>query len=98
MFSLYSLIRLGSGRRHADCMDDAEIKRLRREIHRTYGSSPHKKKVWITLLEMYGEGGYEKDQGDRKACKGSLAPGQLGDSGVRSVNGLGRGQTKPSLD
>jgi hypothetical protein len=39
--------------RHADGMDDAEIKRLKREIHRSYGSSPHKKKVWLALLEMY---------------------------------------------
>ena len=32
-------------------MDDIEIKRLRRAIQRTYGSSPHKKKVWLALLE-----------------------------------------------
>jgi hypothetical protein len=32
-------------------MDPAEIKRLRRAIQRTYGSSPHKKKVWMALLE-----------------------------------------------
>jgi hypothetical protein len=38
--------------RHVDVMDDAEIKRLRRAIHRSYGSSPHKKKVWLALLEM----------------------------------------------
>jgi hypothetical protein len=36
-------------------MDEAEIKRLRREIHRSYGSSPHKKKFWLALLAMYGE-------------------------------------------
>ena len=34
-------------------MDEAEIKRLRREIHRTFGSSPHKKKFWLALLEMH---------------------------------------------
>jgi hypothetical protein len=32
-------------------MDNTEIKRLRRAIQRTYGSSPHKKKVWLALLE-----------------------------------------------
>jgi hypothetical protein len=32
-------------------MDDTEIKRLRKAIQRTYGSSPHKKKVWLALLE-----------------------------------------------
>jgi hypothetical protein len=32
-------------------MDNTEIRRLRRAIHRTYGSSPHKKKVWLALLE-----------------------------------------------
>jgi hypothetical protein len=42
-------------------MDDAEIKRLKREIHRTYGSSPHKK-VWMALLEMHAG----KDIGERK--------------------------------
>ena len=34
-------------------MDDADIKRLRREIHRTFGSSPHKKRLWLALLEMH---------------------------------------------
>jgi hypothetical protein len=36
-------------------IDVPESRRLRREIHRTYGSSPHKKKYWLALLEMYGE-------------------------------------------
>jgi hypothetical protein len=35
-------------------MDDAEFDRLRREICRSYNSSPHKKKYWLALLEMYG--------------------------------------------
>ena len=34
-------------------MDDAEIERLRKEICRSYNSSPHKKKYWLALLEMY---------------------------------------------
>ena len=29
-----------------------EIRRLRRAIQRTYGSSPHKKKIWLALLEL----------------------------------------------
>jgi hypothetical protein len=33
-------------------MDDAEIDRLRNAIHRSFGSSPHKKKYWLALLEM----------------------------------------------
>jgi hypothetical protein len=33
-------------------MDDAEIARLRRAIQRSFGSSPHKKKYWLALLEM----------------------------------------------
>ena len=35
-------------------MDDAEIERLWKEICRSYNSSPHKKKYWLALLEMYG--------------------------------------------
>jgi hypothetical protein len=34
-------------------MEDHEIKRLRREISRTFGSSPHKRKYWLALLEMH---------------------------------------------
>lgn len=34
-------------------MDDAEFERLRREICRTYGSSPHKRKYWLALLDMH---------------------------------------------
>ena len=33
-------------------MDDAEIERLRKAIHRTYASQPHKIKCWLALLEM----------------------------------------------
>ena len=48
-------------------MDDAEIKRLRREIHRIYGSSPHKKKVWLALLEMHAGREIGERQPGRKA-------------------------------
>jgi len=34
-------------------MEDAEIDRLRKEICRSFGSSPHKKKYWLALLEMH---------------------------------------------
>jgi hypothetical protein len=36
-------------------MDPAEFRRLRRAIQRTYGSSPHKKKVWLALLDLQAE-------------------------------------------
>ena len=35
-------------------MDDAEIERIRKAICRSFNSSPHKKKYWLALLEMYG--------------------------------------------
>jgi hypothetical protein len=41
-------------------MDDAEIERLRKEICRSFNSSPHKKKYWLALLEMYAGGATEK--------------------------------------
>jgi hypothetical protein len=34
-------------------MDDIEIDRLRKEICRSFNSSPHKKKYWLALLEMH---------------------------------------------
>jgi hypothetical protein len=45
-------------------MDDTEIARVRREIRRTFGSSPHKKKYWLALLEMYLAA--EKGRGQRR--------------------------------
>jgi hypothetical protein len=36
-----------------EVMQDIEVKRLRKEISRTFGSQPHKKKYWLALLEMY---------------------------------------------
>lgn len=38
---------------HAGDMDETEIERLRKEIYRTFGSSPHKKRVWLALLETH---------------------------------------------
>ena len=57
------------GRVLAFGMDDAEIKRPRREIHRSYGSSPHKKKVWVKLLEMYAGGEIRERKPRRKATE-----------------------------
>jgi hypothetical protein len=48
-------------------MDDAEIKRLRKKIHRPYGSSPHKKKYWLALLEMYAGKEIRQRKSGRKA-------------------------------
>ena len=36
-------------------MEEEEIARLRRAIHRSYGSSPHKKKYWLALLEKHAK-------------------------------------------
>jgi hypothetical protein len=58
-------------------MDEAEVKRLRREIHRTYGSSPHKKKVWLALLEMHSGNEKIKNQGEGKAGKRSIRSGRV---------------------
>jgi hypothetical protein len=38
-------------------MDDKEIARLRKAICRSFGSSPHKKKLWLAVLEMYARDG-----------------------------------------
>jgi hypothetical protein len=48
-------------------MEDAEIKCLRKEIHRPYGSSPHKKKYWLALLEMYGRKEISPKLGQKKS-------------------------------
>jgi hypothetical protein len=42
-----------AGRAMLKAMDKIQVDRLRRAIHRSYGSSPHKKKYWLALLEMY---------------------------------------------
>jgi hypothetical protein len=34
-------------------MHPSEIERLRKAICRSYGSSPHKKKYWLALLENH---------------------------------------------
>jgi hypothetical protein len=61
--------------RQTQVMDDAEINRLRKAIHRSYGSSPHKKKYWLALLEMQ----VAKEKGEhsrvRKRSRESMVAG-----------------------
>jgi hypothetical protein len=64
--------------RHADAMDDTEVKRLRREICRSFNSSPHKKKYWLALLDMYLVAERRREAGGRNASGES--------SGSRSLN------------
>ena len=37
-------------------MDESEVKRLQKIIRHSYCNSPHKRKYWLALLEMYGKG------------------------------------------
>src|SRR6202049_3226933 len=53
-------------------MDDIEIDRLRKEICRSFNSSPHKKKYWLALLEMHGAAELKRRQRGRKGA-GDLA-------------------------
>jgi hypothetical protein len=55
-------------------MDEAEIKRLRREIHRTFGSSPHKKKLWLALLEIHAAKEKKVQQPGRSSVKSGAEP------------------------
>ena len=49
-------------------MDDAEIDRLRKTIRYSFRNSPHKKKYWLALLEMYGsaQGSRERSTDDSR--------------------------------
>jgi hypothetical protein len=60
-------------------MDEAEIERLRKAIYRSYGNQPHKKKVWLALLEMYGKGS------KRVAGGGAAVNPSLGAAGKSSL-------------
>ena len=55
-------------------MDDTEIKRLRRTIRRSFSNSPHRKKYWLALVDMYAA----KDKTERSqkgaVCVAKLAP------------------------
>ena len=63
---------------HIGVVDEAEIKRLRRPIQRSYGSSPHKKKCWLALLEMFA-GATTVRRGRQKEAKGSSVPKSSGE-------------------
>jgi hypothetical protein len=52
-------------------MEEAEIKRLKRAIHRTFGSSPHRKKYWLALVDMYAEKNNTALSQKETACAGS---------------------------
>jgi hypothetical protein len=65
-------------------MDDAEIDRLRKAIYRSYGSSPHKKKYWLALLDMHEEAQLAKrsaehdqanESNEARAAKGNCRRG-----------------------
>ena len=77
------------GVQHAGGMDDAEIKRLKREIHRSYGSSPHKKKVWLALLEMHAGREIGERQPGRKATADETTGRGTIDSASRTRRSLG---------
>jgi hypothetical protein len=66
--------RIRSELRHALVMEDAEIDRLRRAICRSFNSSPHKKKYWLELLEMYGARDKRNDQRGQKPLYGARTP------------------------
>jgi hypothetical protein len=51
--------------RHPCVMDEGEIERLRKAIYRSYGNQPHKKRVWLALLEMYGGAGKKPKRGPK---------------------------------
>ena len=55
-FSPVSSVSIRSGVRHAPVMGDAELDRLRKEIRYRFANSPHKKKLWLALLDMHGHG------------------------------------------
>jgi hypothetical protein len=73
-------------------MDNKEVARLRKAICRSFGSSPHKKKVWLALLEMCAG---ERTMGHRaKGCAGKLPAicerAKSGGAGLMSPRGKTR--------
>jgi hypothetical protein len=57
-------------------MDDVEVKRLRKEICRSFNSSPHKKKYWLALLEKYAR----KDDRQRPGAQRSMNDSEVNSS------------------
>src|ERR1700733_14350216 len=76
--------------RHHEIMEDIEIERLRKAICRSFNSSPHKKKYWLALLDIYL--GWEKAM-PAEARKPSEESPVLG-STVRSVRRANVGATR----
>jgi hypothetical protein len=66
-------------------MDNIEMDRLRKEICRSYNSSPHKKKYWLALLEMHAAREKKENQGGRKAARDSAVPGAAVNSESRQT-------------
>jgi hypothetical protein len=64
-------------------MDDTEIDRLKKTIRRSFGSSPHKKKYWLALLEMHVASEKERDPAVRKPARESTPLGRSVGSGRR---------------
>jgi hypothetical protein len=52
-------------------MEDYEVKRLRWEISRTFGSSPRKRKYCLALLEMHLQTEKTGNTGGRKTVRES---------------------------
>lgn len=57
-------------------MEEDEIKRLRKEISRSFGSSPHKKKYWLALLDMHAQAEKTGNAGGRKTLRDSGGRGR----------------------
>jgi hypothetical protein len=55
-------------------MHDIEIDRLRKEICRSFNSSPHKKKVWLALLAMHVAAEKPGHSGVRNPSEKSAVP------------------------
>jgi hypothetical protein len=64
-------------------MDNREIDRIWHAIRRSFGSSPHKKKYWLALLEMHVAQEKAGNSEGRKAGRGSAVRNPSIDSGKR---------------
>jgi hypothetical protein len=64
-------------------MDDTEIDRLRKTIRRSFGSSPHKKKYWLALLEMHVAREKKRDPAAGNAARKPTVVRRSVDSGRR---------------
>jgi hypothetical protein len=60
-------------------MKDTEIERLRKTIRRSFSNSPHKRKYWLALLDMYAEGSQPMELG------GAALNQSLGTAGKTSM-------------